>query len=374
MEMLTELLEGCLTPVCIVFTIVFLGCCLGKIQIKGISLDLAGVLITAILFGVLVSVAPIPLYDETFNNAMKCLSSFGTALFVSTIGLSSGYSLATDRTKLLRFFLLGMGSVALNFLIVLCISVVDKETDPFLLYGTFCGAMTSTPGLAAVCEKAGSELAPVGYGGAYFFGVIGIVVFIQIMCRGIPQTENNERDRKSVNSIGKPAFHGILQISAVIVLGCLIGAIRIPGLDFTLGNSGGILSAGILLGMVITKTKSRRLVSHRVLSILRGLGLALFFVGSGIPSGVRLLTCISIKGIVYGVILTTIPIMFGYCVAMYLTHRKQENTLSAVCGIMTSTPAMGVLINKPNLQPNTAIYSITYTGALLTMVVCMRFV
>jgi putative transport protein len=53
-----------------------------------------------------------------------------------------------------------------------------------LAAGLFAGALTSTPGLAAVMESlpSGSQAA-VGYGVAYAFGVLGVVLFVQLIPR-----------------------------------------------------------------------------------------------------------------------------------------------------------------------------------------------
>lgn len=45
----------------------------------------------------------------------------------------------------------------------------------------FTGALTSTPGLAAGLEATGSPLTSAGYGLAYSFGVIGVIIFLKIL-------------------------------------------------------------------------------------------------------------------------------------------------------------------------------------------------
>jgi len=55
--------------------------------------------------------------------------------------------------------------------------------DPALGAGMFAGALTSTPGLAAAMDAAENPAVGVGYGLAYPFGVIGVVLFIQLIPR-----------------------------------------------------------------------------------------------------------------------------------------------------------------------------------------------
>lgn len=59
-----------------------------------------------------------------------------------------------------------------------------------LALGIFAGAMTSTPALAAASEAlpAGGERVAVGYGLAYPFGVVAVVLFVQLLPRLLHQT------------------------------------------------------------------------------------------------------------------------------------------------------------------------------------------
>ena len=43
------------------------------------------------------------------------------------------------------------------------------------------GALTSTPGLAAALQATHDPLASVGYGIAYPFGVLAVVLFVQLL-------------------------------------------------------------------------------------------------------------------------------------------------------------------------------------------------
>ncbi len=52
-----------------------------------------------------------------------------------------------------------------------------------MIVGAFSGALTSTPALAAATEVSDNPLVSVAYGVAYPFGVVGVVVFAQLMPR-----------------------------------------------------------------------------------------------------------------------------------------------------------------------------------------------
>jgi putative transport protein len=46
--------------------------------------------------------------------------------------------------------------------------------------GLLTGSLTSTPGLAAAIETTQSSMASIGYGIAYPFGVIGVILFVRL--------------------------------------------------------------------------------------------------------------------------------------------------------------------------------------------------
>lgn len=377
-------LDGWTHPVCLIFIIIAAGFYLGKIRIGGISLDLSGVLVAALLFGIFLSIVPewhighhiVTVYDQAFQKDMKFLSSFGTAIFISVIGISSGYHFGGEmhRQKIISF-LIGAGMILLGMMLTMTIDIIDSAIPSSLLVGVFCGAMTSTPGLSAACEAGGSQasLATMGYGGAYLSGVIGIVLFVQIIARqrGLISLSSVDTE-KDVPDGRMPGLYGLIQMAAAIVGGHLLGAAELPFSHFSLGNSGGILCAGILIGCWIARKEKRRRIPAANLSIFRGLGLVLFFVGSGVPAGVQFLSYFSLRCFLYGTALTLLPMVAGYGIALVWTAKKAGTALSVVCGGMTSTPAIGVLLRTSPLQTDLSAYSMAYTGALLTMVIGVR--
>jgi len=50
-----------------------------------------------------------------------------------------------------------------------------------LAIGLVAGALTSTPGLASAQETTQSALTSTGYGLAYPFGVIGVILFLKLL-------------------------------------------------------------------------------------------------------------------------------------------------------------------------------------------------
>ncbi len=376
---MADIAEFFLSPVVLTFAVIIAGYYLGKIRICDISLDLSGVLIAAIMGGVFIAAIAERHYNEcvesivgdTFYLSMKNLSSLGTALFVSSVGVSSGYML-TSGTKLrsAKCLFIGIAMAVVSFMTVRAIGALDSSADKSILMGILCGAMTSTPGLSAVNELEGTDifLSTAGYGCAYLFGVMGVVLFVQIclkkqrrLCKYTIKVRDNPNP--------KAELYGIIQIALAIVFGTIIGSFEIPLIDFSLGTSGGILCSGMLIGFIVSKAADDREISKSNISILRSLGLVFFFVGSGAPAGMNLSEIIELKYVAYGLIITAAAIIAGFVLAYLLNGRDLISSLCCVCGGMTSTPAIGVMSRQCDCEDELAEYSLAYVGALSAMVV-----
>lgn len=151
------------------FLIVALGFMLGKINFKGISLDVSAVIFIALLFGHFGVIIP------------KELGNFGLVLFIFTIGIQAGPgffdSFRSKGKVLILITLLIVGSASITGLIFKY-SLGIETAD---IVGLIAGALTSTPGLAAAIDATRSSSASIAYGIAYPFGVIGVILFIKLL-------------------------------------------------------------------------------------------------------------------------------------------------------------------------------------------------
>ena len=160
--------------------------------------------------------------------------------------------------------------------------------------------MTSTPGLAAAVEAAGDYgyLASIGYGIAYPFGVVSVVLFVQLIPKILKADMAKEREAlvMDANNKAKPVLDnlysfdsgGFFAICLAAVLGFLLGkiAVTLPGgSKFSLGNSGGPLIIGLIFGHFGHLGKINISVKKPVLETLRELGLMLFLIGAGTKAG-----------------------------------------------------------------------------------------
>lgn len=154
-----------------VFLIVALGMVLGQLRIKGLSLDVSAVIFVALAFGHWGITVPAD------------FQKIGLVLFIYTIGLQSGPGFFESFRKhgrqliVLAVVIVGTGAVT-TVLLGWWLGFDFK-----LGVGLLAGSLTSTPGLAAAIESAQSPLASIGYGVAYPFGVIGVILFVRLLPR-----------------------------------------------------------------------------------------------------------------------------------------------------------------------------------------------
>ena len=71
---------------------------------------------------------------------------------------------------------------------------------------------------------------------------------------------------------------------------------------------------------------------------------------------------------VYGVIMTILPMVLGFLFAKYVLKLSLLNNLGSVTGGMTSTPALGTLINSAGTEDVASAYAATYPIALIAVV------
>ena len=118
------------------FLIIALGFMLGRIQIKGLSLDVSAVIFIALLFGHFGVIIP------------KELGNMGLVLFIFTIGIQAGPgffdSFRSKGKTLIILTLLIVGSACLTGILFKYILDIDTPS----IVGLIAGALTSTPGLA----------------------------------------------------------------------------------------------------------------------------------------------------------------------------------------------------------------------------------
>ena len=360
-----------ISPITIFFIVFIIGYYFGKLKLFGISFGLAGVLIVAVMAGWLMTVTPFigkALIVSEYKPSMNFYSSFGTALFVSVIGINTGYTLNIKKLNDFKAVIIGSLMVISAFLTMKLIAIIDTTISFSTLVGTLCGALTTTPGLSVACELKNivTEEAIIGYGCSYIFGVILTVLYVQISTR---KDSVSAQVKDSVNKDEAPAFSlmALVQIGITVLMGYIFGDINFS--SFSLGNTGGILFAAIGVGIVIKKLFSKNMMYQKSLELFRNLGLVLFFVGNGINSGMQIGCGINMRVILYSVIMAVISILSGLLFNKILFTNNSPAPI--IAGGMTSTPAICAIMQKNN---NISIdrYPLSYIGALVTIILLFR--
>ena len=379
MNILTWFMDNVWTnSLMIIFTILALGYALGRIKICGLDLGTAGVLLVALVFGHFGVVLP------------DVVGDLGLICFVTAVGYIAGPKFFRNlKANATSYILIGLVTIISGALV--CVGVIklfDIPTD--IGVGLMSGALTSTPGLAAAKEAAGVNAA-VGYGIAYPFGVVGVVLFVQLVPKILKTDMDAERAKFTAAATVKEESKkektrlvvddmGFFSLAVAIVLGVILAKITIPlpgGGQFALGTSGGPLIAGLVLGHFGHVGPIAINTEKRVMECLREFGLALFLLGAGLEGGAGFVEVLKEQGamlFVYGAMMTLVPMFVAYFFAAKILKLSVFNSLGSICGGMTSTPALGTLIRVTKTDDVAAAYAATYPMALILVVLCCQFI
>lgn len=177
-------------PTFVLFAILFFGLALGNITVKGVSLGASGVLFTALLAGHLKLQVP------------AGISEIGTAFFVYAVGLGVGNRFFSSLRSRGRNLILVALVIVLSGWLCAWGTCLLLGVDLSVGAGLFAGACTSTPALAAALDAAklkglDESIINIGYGVAYPLGVVGIVLFVQLLPRLLKQELGGGKEASS---------------------------------------------------------------------------------------------------------------------------------------------------------------------------------
>lgn len=419
MDFLSKLIGLGQTPTVLlsVFLICFIGYAIGAIKVKGLNLGTAGVFLFALLFGYLCTLPvlkEIPVlgkfYMESAADAkissFKFISNIGLVLFVTSVGCIAGPKFFRDlKINAKSYVPMGVLIISMGAVVTVLFAMIPG-IGPAYATGILSGALTSTPAFSA-SQGAVEAMAPdqlglvsLGHAVAYPFGVIGVVLFVQIMPRLLKADMAKERsmiggvvEEVSVK-VEKKRFEldefGFGAFGLAVVLGVLLGSIKIPlsgeGFDgpcFSLGMTGGPLLMGLILAHFGHIGPVSLKVDEHALKSFREFGLMLFLVGAGVEGGVELVEQIAaseygimivVYGFIAGALMTLIPMIIGYLFARKICKLPLLNNLGSITGGMTSTPALGTLIGVAGTDDVAAAYASTYPIALVLIVLASQLI
>ncbi len=380
-----------------IFAIAAVGYSIGRIEVKGIDLGTAGVFIVALVYGCL-------LYGKLSDNlmagdvsfatdALKIVENMGLVFFVTSVGFIAGPNFFGNLKRNFKSYVLlgAMIILAAAATCVLCIFIggnftnLDHDQFKAILVGILSGALTSTPAFSASKAAVGADLealVSVGYGIAYLFGVIGVVLFVQIVPK-VMKADMNEEVAKIATKEGGSAKRknliltevdefGFMAFSLAAVVGILVGSISYR--NFSLTTTGGCLLTALVFGHYGHIGKISIVPKSSTLKMLRELGLMLFLIGAGVSGGAKFVQYFEPIYFLYGAIMTILPMIIGFVIAKNILKLPLLNNLGSLTGGMTSTPALGTLINMAGTEDIAAAYAATYPIALIAVVLASQLI
>ena len=385
-----------------IFAIVAVGLLIGSIKVKGINLGDAGVFIVALIFGCFFYdklAAQLPNYTD---KALKIIENLGLILFVSSVGFIAGPKFFGNMKKNFKsYVVLGLVVILAGGLAaVLCIFIgralgePDHKALTAMVVGLLSGSLTSTPAFSAAkatVDPAYESLVSVGHGIAYIFGVVGVVLFVQLVPKilkadmaaeraKLVQVADKTEKKRDTSNLFKIDDHGFGVFAIAAVLGTLVGMIKVPlssaglsGTTFALTTTGGCLLVTLVFGHFGKAGNVCIMPEVGTLKIFRDLGLILFLVGAGIPGGAEFVEEFQVMYFIYGVIMTIIPLIIGFLFSKYVLKLSLLNNLGSLTGGMTSTPSLGTLIRTAGTEDVAAAYAATYPIALIAVVLVSQF-
>lgn len=391
-----------------VLAIAAVGYLLGRITIKGVNLGTAGVFLIALLYGALFY----PVLEEQFSvgigelsksyagDALKLVENIGLILFVTSVGFIAGPKFFGDLKRNFKTYILlglviivsgalvcaGCTAIAVNTMVT---PELSKEALVSIMVGLFSGSLTSTPAFSASKEAVGETLSAqvsVGNGIAYIFGVVGVVLFVQLVPKFLKADMAAERAKleAAAKSSAKASEKtdekklieidgfGIAPFAVAAIIGMLVGSIKFGA--FSLTTTGGCLLAALIFGHFGRIGRIKIMPPTQTLKVFREFGLMMFLIGAGVAGGAQFVKYFQPIYFLYGAVMTLMPMIVGFIFARYILKLNLLNTLGSITGGMTSTPALGTLISVAGTEDVAAAYASTYPIALISVVLCSQFI
>ena len=326
-----------------IFLTLVLGYALGRISFAGIEFGTSGVLIVALIFGALGMQVP------------AIVGTAGLAFFLACVGLSAGPTFFSNLKANFWGYIATTAAVLVGASLTVTLAVKGFGLPLDLALGVMAGAMTSTASLATTKEVFGDQSAAgVGYGLAYVFGIISVLLFVQLLPKLLKVDIAAENDKlpklpaakaekeKELMEIDGP---GVFVVCLAIMLGALIGSFKLPlggGATFSLGTGGGAIIAGIVVSSIGHIGKIKLTAPKSTLVPLRDLGIAWFLLQNGAAAGPKFVSTLQQYGVMLlliGALISCVSLLFAYAVARFVFRIPLFGALGATTGAMTAAPS-----------------------------------
>ena len=139
-----------------------------------------GVLIMALVLGYIGKIGPIIFRMD--SGILGVIRDLGLTFFLAIVGLKYGYAVVDSLVHsgaylVLVGIIVGLVAIAAGYIVGHYILKLNWA----VLAGAICGGMTSTPGLGAAIDAVKGDEPAAGYGAAYPFALLGMVIFSIIL-------------------------------------------------------------------------------------------------------------------------------------------------------------------------------------------------
>jgi putative transport protein len=163
-------------------------------------------------------------------------------------------------------------------------------------------------------------------------------------------------------------------IGAAIALGALIGAVvyKVGSVPLTLSTSGGALIAGLFFGWLRSVRPTFGRIPTPTVWFMNSVGLNVFIAIVGLSSGPKFVAGLQQLGFglfIWGVAVTTVPLILAMYMGKYLFKFHDAIVLGCVSGARTTTASLGMVNDIAKSSIPGLGYTVTYAvgNTLLTI-------
>ncbi len=163
-------------------------------------------------------------------------------------------------------------------------------------------------------------------------------------------------------------------IGAAIAIGALIGAVvyKVGSVPLTLSTSGGALISGLFFGWLRSVRPTFGRIPSPTVWFMNSVGLNVFIAVVGISSGPGFVAGLKAQGIglfLWGVAVTTVPLILAMFVGKYVFRFHDAIVLGCCSGARTTTASLGMINDRAKSQIPGLGYTVTYAvgNTLLTI-------
>ena len=184
------------------------------------------------------------------------------------------------------------------------------------------------------------------------------------------------------NQMKRLNYPNLIPIFLGIVLGCIVANIPffIPGISesLRLGLTGGPLIVAILIGYFGPK---HNLVTYNTISanlMIREIGICMFLACVGLGTGEQFIETVATESgliwIIYGIVITMLPIILGGIIGRFMFHINYYTLLGVLAGANTNPSALAYVREQTSADAPTVGYANVYPFAMFLRIVTIQII